>query len=157
MRNAVIAGVVVGLLSGCFSYVEPALRRDSSGFLGCPEDQVAISAYSTGAAGLSPMRWTASGCGREFACTYWVPGSNGLPPERKDCKETPSSEARTFRRVVVDRLALETGCAPEQIAIVSQSEWSRGTETAYRMSACGKPYVCTTAAGRTDCKGALAQ
>ncbi len=98
--------------------------------------------------------WDAVCDGRKYACEQKCFGRAGCTT---NCKETRSSEAHTLTKVVVDRLALETGCPKKQIEIVSQSEWKRGSETAYRMKACGKMFVCTTAAGRTDCKAALVQ
>ncbi len=93
--------------------------------------------------------WRVDQCDRVFIC---------LLKERDtgDCEETEESEARLIHRIAKDRLALETGCAVDKISDVGQANYTRGTETAYRMQACGKDYVCTTAAGRTDCKAALA-
>jgi hypothetical protein len=133
-----------------YSMIEPGIRRESARHLGCPERELVISKYEMGMAGVSS--WTAEGCERRFECVRREDGR-----DRASCSETPDSEEKTSRRVVVDRLSLETECPAEQIGIVSQAAWVRGTETAYRMLACGKSYVCTTAAGRTDCKPALAE
>jgi hypothetical protein len=60
--------------------------------------------------------------------------------------------------LVVDRLALETGCAVRDIKVVSQASWVNAQERAYRLQACGKVYVCNAAPGRsTACKAALGQ
>jgi hypothetical protein len=85
-------------------------------------------------------------CDRDFVCEFGRRNN-------AECHEV--SVEKTMRKVVLDRLALETGCPTENIEFASQAAWVRGTEHAYRLTACGKSYVCTTASGRTDCKAAL--
>jgi uncharacterized protein YceK len=104
---------------------------------GCPVDAAEL-AYIRGGA------WTVSLCDRAFLCS-----------EGGDCGETEESEARMFARIAIDRLALESGCPTADISPLEQARYSRGKETAFRLSACGSRYVCTTAPGRTDCKRAL--
>lgn len=94
--------------------------------------------------------FTASICDRDFTCT-----TSGRVNLEAECSETKQSVETTNQKVVVDRLQLETGCDRKEIRIVSDADWGRGTERAYRMTACGTPFVCTTAPGRTDCKAAL--
>jgi hypothetical protein len=99
-------------------------------------------------------------CGRNFVC---IDGR---------CLETAASKARVrlleeaeeerkLMALVVDRIALETRCPRESVRVVEKAEWTRGTERAFRLEACGKQYVCSTAAGlgggRTDCRAALEQ
>jgi hypothetical protein len=126
--------------------------------MGCPAGQVTIKDYREPSGLVSAASWTAVGCGREWACRSWLE-SYGASYGRshEECTETQASNAETLRQVVLDRLALETSCPAEQVSITKEADWSRGGEKAYRMTACGKAYVCTTAAGRTDCKPALAE
>jgi hypothetical protein len=158
MRARILAMVIGGLSAACIpqSLIESSLRRTSSPYLSCSEEQIQVSNYSQGMAGYAPSTWTATGCDRTFNCSLYVAAAGSGLPDRTDCRETAGSESQTLGRVVVDRLSIETGCPPEKIAVVNQASWSRGTETAYRMTACGKPYVCTTSAKGTDCKAALA-
>ena len=154
-----LAGAAVVLLAGCIPYstIEASLKKSTAPDVGCPEDQVVITNYVQGAAGMYPSTWTAEGCGREWRCELHVGSAKSGSISRQACTETAASNAETLRQVVLDRLSLETGCAPELVAVVKEADWSRGGEKAYRMTACGKAYVCTTAAGRTDCKAALAE
>lgn len=156
-RTALVALL---LLSGCvpYSLVEKSLQHQSAAHIGCPEERIAISNYIE-PRGLSPVStWTASGCDRTWSCRSRLIGAGtAFSSVVYDCVETEASEAATALRIATDRLRLESNCPAEKIALTSQAEWRRGTETAYRFEACGKPYVCTTAAGRTDCKAALAQ
>ncbi len=157
MRSFWVVGLV--FLAGCVPYsaIEASLKRSTAPDVGCPEDQVVISSYEQGAAGMYPSRWTATGCGREWRCELHVGSATSGSVSRQACTETAASNAETLRQVVLDRLSLETGCAPELVAVTKEADWSRGGEKAYRMTACGKAYVCTTAAGRTDCKAALGE
>jgi hypothetical protein len=86
---------------------------------------------------------------RQYACS--MDGHGNVT-----CQETQRSHAKILVEIVTDRLALETGCDKNRIRIVNKTEWVRGSEEAYRLEACGSLYVCTTAAGRTDCKSAMA-
>lgn len=76
-------------------------------------------------------------CGREFACS------------RERCEESAESVDRTARKSAIDRLALETNCPMEKIQLQKQ------LGNIYRLGACGKDYVCTTASGRLECRLAL--
>jgi len=95
-------------------------------------------------------------CDRSFEC---VPVTDSVKRELTivgaKCDETPESAERTAIKISVDRLALETGCPAKNIQVGEAMNWTRGTERAFRLTACGSAYVCTTAAGRTDCKAAL--
>lgn len=93
-------------------------------------------------------------CGRQFKCVSQVNRHKEIT-EATACTEFPESAERTARLVAVDRLALETNCPAREIKMSDTTAWARGGERAYRMTACGKSYVCTTAANRTDCKAAL--
>jgi hypothetical protein len=95
--------------------------------------------------------WSVNLCDRQFLCRS---SSQAAFPDA--CSETPESTERTAQKISADRLALETSCPSASIHLVETAAWTRGDERAYRFTACGKPYVCTTAAGRTDCKAALA-
>jgi hypothetical protein len=68
------------------------------------------------------------------------------------CQESGCSEARTIREIVIDRLALDTDCDKSRVRIVGQSDLKRGSETAYRMEACGSFYICTSSYQRVECK-----
>lgn len=103
---------------------------------GCPAGETRVSVLEAG------RSWSAALCDRDFICTA-------------SCEESAASVERTAEKVSSDRLALETGCAAEEIKLENKAKWIRGSERAYSFSACGKRYTCTTAAGRTDCKAAL--
>lgn len=157
MKRVCVA-VVVALSSGCFSReaIDRSLQLQTEFEVGCSADRVEISDYRGGMAGSHPTRWRAVACGREYRCAYYANAEHSGMAARTECEETGRSKQATYQKIVVDRLALETGCPKDQVEIQSQADWSRDTETAFRLSACGKPYVCTTAKGRTDCKAALA-
>lgn len=147
MRCAALALPIV--LTGCFAAYKPSLGTMSAAKTGCPEGQLVIEELS------SPigLAWVATGCDRAWECLW----TSSQYSSRADCDETPASAARTELRVATDRLQLETNCPVEQVKLIRQAEWRRGSETAYRFDACGRTYVCTAAAGRTDCKPALGE
>lgn len=154
MRRALVAASL--LVSGCVT-VSPermaAWRREqSAASLRCGWAETAVERELAGGA------WEARCEGRSYVCRprYDAVAPTVAAPQIV-CEETAESEAETLRRVAVDRLALETGCPAEQIAVTQAAEWGRGRERAFRLTACGRPYVCTTAPGRTDCKAALGQ
>ncbi len=95
-------------------------------------------------------------CDRQFECVSRVDMRRNVTNDTT-CTELAASADRTARRVSVNRLALETGCPENNIQVATTAAWVNGTERAYRLMACGHPYVCTTATGRSDCKAALAQ
>ena len=144
-------------VGGCHQMIMEQIRRDTSERVRCPEARLQVSNYRTGAAGLSPSTWNAAGCDRRWSCELYATAAGSGLPDRMTCSEDEASRQMTIRKVAVDRLALESGCPKEAIRILAESEWSRGGEQAFRMGACGRVYVCTTAAGRTDCKAALPQ
>jgi hypothetical protein len=96
--------------------------------------------------------WSATGCDRVAMCGALQTSEFEIETE---CKETDESHHRTIKKIVTDRLALETNCPKERVTIEKEMDWRRGSEEAFRMRACGRPFVCTTADGRTDCKAAL--
>lgn len=134
----------IWFLSGC-GLSQAQLRHISASGTGCPAQLIEIT-EDVSAGNRTTGTWTARGCEREWHC-----GLSAMPT----CTETAASEARTILTVATDRLQLETNCPADRIRLVRQADWKRGTETAYRFEACGKHYVCTAAAGRTDCKPAL--
>lgn len=142
--------------SGCISTaaIHDQLRRESAPHLTCPADQIQIADYQTGMAGNYPSTWRAIGCERAFRCSMWVPAAGSGGTSRVECNEDQESEELTLTKVVIDRLSLESGCPAERITIERAGDWRRGSERAYRLRACGQSYVCTTAAGRTDCERA---
>jgi len=142
--------VTVLTVSGCLTREDIVKRATLATSLqvGCPESSLEVGLDGW------PYGWTASGCKRAWSCT--TPHDNPGAPSQTTCTETQESRAETETDVVVDRLALETGCDRKAVKVVSQAAWSRAGEKAYRLDACGRPYVCTTAPGRTDCKAALA-
>lgn len=153
MRGFSLVGL---LLVGCAT-VSPerqaAWQREQSALkLGCTWGQVEVA----GGGGEGP--WQATCDGRSYLCRPRMLYAGSLYARAEaECEETEASKAAVYRQVVLDRLSLETGCAPELVAVTKEADWSRGGEKAYRMTACGKAYVCTTAAGRTDCKAALGE
>lgn len=104
------------------------------------------------------------GCGGSWLCFY---GSKTARYSMdKMCLETPRSKMRRKNReervdfgksvsMSKDRLGIETGCPPDNIWIVSSSEWRNGRERAHRVAGCGTIYVCTTNISKTECKKAL--
>lgn len=141
-RLFLLAVAAMGL-TGCMELIKQRVQLRASGSISCPPEEIVVSDKPGGV-----QEWVVDGCGRQSSCDY---EGNLLV-----CEETADSKHRTLKKVVVDRLALETNCPAPGIHVDSESSWSRGDEHAYRMTACGAAYVCTTAAGRTDCKAALA-
>ncbi len=122
------------------------LQQLSSRAIDCPASAIAVSSYeAVGYLG----RWKAACEGREYLCSSKYGSLH-------KCSETPESERRTTLALLRSRLSLETGCPKERVIIVEVGEWQRGQEVAARLTACDKPYVCSTAPGRADCKAALA-
>lgn len=150
-----LALLLLFLLPSCTAMVTKKVHEKTSIALGCSLDETKIGELRKDEWG-NLSSWPADCRGRSFHCVRGDSG-NEYDPLRAICEETAASKEVTTQKIVLDRLALETGCPAEKIKIDDKAGWSRGTETAYRMEACGKWYVCTTAAGRTDCKEALAQ
>jgi len=138
------------LLTGCPQLVRDRLTRITSEKINCSAREMQLGPEHGD--GFGNIDWTAICRDREYQCQQ-----RNLGHEVYDinCKESPESELRTTRKIVVDRLSLETSCPQNQIEITGQSEWRVGTEQAFRLRACGKDYTCTSAAGRVDCKEAL--
>ncbi|HOX42954.1 MAG TPA: hypothetical protein PK668_05130 [Myxococcota bacterium] len=128
------------------------LLRKSAENLKCDRGEITIVSQTENDGG-GNFDWVARYKGRDYHCEHRCPAHVCS----STCKETESSNAETQKKVAIDRLSLETGCAADGIRVLSQSEWSSGGEVAYRIEACGKTYVCTQAPGRTECKEALAQ
>lgn len=153
-----LAAATAALLAGCITVAAdgPALRARSAPTIGCDPGKVTIANLKQNASG--GLVWSASGCNREAVCASEAKNFTwGKTGAGTRCEETSSSTEGMSRQVVQDRLALETGCPAARVSILTSSEWTRGGERSYRMEACAKFYVCTTAPGRTDCKLALDQ
>lgn len=140
MRILSLASVAL-LLASCWTAaeMEKGTAMVTARQINCPASRIAIS-------NMTSRTWTARGCQRAYQC--WLTS----PDNKTRCREEEGSKEQTARRVVIDRLALESGCAKTRIRVVQASEWSRGGEQAYRLTACGGAYVCTTKGSGTDCK-----
>lgn len=101
----------------------------------------------------SSAGYVATNCDREFSCVLPVDGRELEAIGPAECEESRASIDRSSRKFIVDRIGLETGCRSKDV-VLGEAIGS-GTERAFRLTACGSAYVCTTAAGRTDCKAAL--
>lgn len=98
----------------------------------------------------------ASLCRRDFDCVAGVNRHADVVEDETSCLETMESAEKTVSIAAVDRLSIETGCPIEEITLLGKTAWLQGKETAYRLEACAKVYVCTTdPAGKTECKVAL--
>jgi len=158
-KPVTIAAVLLSLsLVGCAAGQRPPIAiafEGTSANTRCPSVTIEQFRSEKGAFGIEvPKTWTATGCDREWSCRF---NHSAYLTQYSVCEETPASKETITRKVVVDRLALETMCPANRIAVTSQSEWRTGTETAYRLTACDQPYICVAAAGRVDCKKALSQ
>lgn len=93
-------------------------------------------------------------CERELACveSLYVAERDSL---HFRCAETPASFERLQQRAVRERLSLETGCPVASISVEARSTLERGMESAYRLLACSKRYVCSSSPRGFDCKAAL--
>lgn len=148
----------------CQRHDRPRLRKDDYGFRGIAEavatqtgcDPTPLDVTTTvpkqrsGTAGFRAVL-----CGRSFDCVAGVNSRNDVVEDETTCTETAESTRRVDSMIVVKRLELETGCPEAQVRVLGQ--FLIGAESAYRLEACGKTYVCTTAAGKTTCKAALAE
>lgn len=127
MRRLLLALVTLAVTSGCWRRAGRIadMKEEASKVMACPEEQLAVEEEENG--------WRVTGCRKEFFCDTvrrdWVCADRG----------SPEALAR-------DRLALETGCPPDQVGVVSKAG------AAFRLVACGKSYVCDSA----GCKDALA-
>ena len=120
-----------------------------------PCARTSLKVVHNGESGWAPRdSWTATGCEREWVCDRLK--ATAHTESVVTCKEAMGSRAATVEKVVVDRLALETGCPQTEIRVVSKTAWMNGSEQGFRLSACGNFFICTHANGRTDCKAALA-
>lgn len=81
----------------------------------------------------------------------------GAMPTRSTLQPSagPAMSSGEVFQVVRERLSVETGCASETITVERTARLSE-TSTAYRLRACGKPYVCTEDPGGIECRPALA-
>lgn len=134
-------------------------RHEISRKTGCPSNEIAVTPpTATDKKGrkvtvkegdsygyLTPV----SGCERDFLCVVSASGS-------AECDETRESSRQTDMRVSTDLLSVETACPKEQITVSQESEWVVGMRRAFRLTACGKPYVCSAAPGYVACKEPLA-
>ncbi len=136
-------------LSGCaatFADVVPQLVAATAPEVDCPAERLRVSERQEPEDLRPVLHWTARGCGREWACS----GNRAVVT----CRESEQSRAVSLRQLVVERVALESGCAADQVAVERESEWSRGGDRAYRLAACGKAWICTTSTRGTDCRRA---
>ena len=147
------ATTTMALCASCatasFASITPELQAVSSAKMRCPADSITVVERQASPGDTRPMlHWRADGCGRQYDCS-----GNRMATE---CAETASSEEQSLESLVVDRLALETGCAAANISVVSRASWTTGRERAYRLTACGRAYVCNAAPGLpATCKAAL--
>jgi len=86
--------------------------------------------------GATHIRWT--GVGRVVGGS--VKGNAYKCPPREDVE----------LEKVRDRIAFESNCAKEKI--IKQSVMVQGDDHLYKMSACGKDYVCNTNGIKAECK-----
>ncbi len=76
--------VAMVLVIGCSqAAINKELQKRSSPYLDCPAEQVQITNYEQGTAGLTPSKWDASGCGNRRFCRSWA-GKDGYNVE---CQE----------------------------------------------------------------------
>lgn len=148
MRGVCLLFIVAGS-TGCAASFHSMIAKRASDMSGC-----ASSEFHVQGAALVGAPSTASGCGRKFDCVVNMSGWGAYARYDAECKESAGSASRAAENTAIDRLALETDCPRDEIAVLKEADWSRGGERAYRMRACGKAYVCTTGPGRTDCEPA---
>jgi hypothetical protein len=120
----------------------------------CPMDSMKVAEVGSGG-----DRANVDACGRTFFCRmiYTVYGQHVIG--RAECEETLQSQDRAARALtkvssddVIARLAFEAKCEAAQVAVASKADGSATGGDAYRMTACGKPYLCVTSPGRIECK-----
>jgi hypothetical protein len=138
-------------VAGCTVPTDYLIRHTAAN-TDCSSGQVEIVG-SPPTSSVGVFSWMARCRNRQFECRQRMIGDRAV----RSCEETPASFARTAVRIAGDRLALETGCERSRIRLVEEADWSRGGERAFRFDACGQPYICTTAPGRTDCEAAASQ
>lgn len=126
------------LLSGCTAYKMEQVRAASSLPLNCPPNVIEASEHY--------RFWEASGCGRRAQCDT----EGGTWVCRQVAAEVVAPAAPPASLLVVERLAVETGCPAASIAVTAASAG------AHRLTACGKAYVCfVDLVAHVDCKRAL--
>lgn len=154
MRPSTVSaiGVLFLFASGC-KVPRSYLIENTAAELGIGASKCTNAVITIPNDGAGNFTWLANCNGRRYECEQKCFGSAGCVVK---CEESSQSRKRTTRLVVRDRLSIETGCPKEKVSIIRTSEWKNGTETAYRMTACGKTYVCIHASGRINCKSALA-
>lgn len=135
--------VVLPVFSSCASQmIASRISRDT----GCPSAQIVVGKQTSWAGPLP-----AKACDRDFFCFIRSAGYSSWA----ECEETASSKAAISEKVVAERLSLETGCPKAKVHVAQRSEWSAGGETAFRMVACERPYLCAYGPGRVECKPAM--
>jgi hypothetical protein len=115
--------------------------------VGCPPHLLKIQPQ---ASTRSRINWLASGCKRSWNCSASRYGG-------VRCRLTRGARLRVLRRVLADRLAVESGCPAARIRMVAQSRFSGRGERLYRMRACGRFYVCTVFRRTVRCRLAAGQ
>jgi hypothetical protein len=93
-------------------------------------------------------KFTANVCGHDYSCETNFKEFGEAPCEESDASKTRSA---SFSR--------ESGLSSKRAAARSPGRRSAGgrAEHIFSFDACGKRYICSAAAGRSDCKLALAQ
>lgn len=152
MRCILVAAVIVTSL-GCAAITAESrsLREDAGEWIACPAEHMKVERFER--VGKSAV-WLASGCDRTTVCSGRTIQFSELVSGTR-CEETPESRERTAKKIVRDRLSLESGCEMERVIVEGASAWQTGGERAYRLDACGKRYTCTAAPGRVECRPAL--
>jgi hypothetical protein len=144
--------LLVSLLAfGCVSHTTMKLRYEegASKKINCSRSQIKIKCYNNDCANFETSEFKAT-CGKRVYNCLNKATLDDL--SNVQCSETAETRDVTLQKVVIDRVSLESGCSAEKIKIVQRSKWVQGQEQAFRTEACGKPYICTSALGRTKCK-----
>jgi hypothetical protein len=136
------------------------LEESARALLSCPQGKLTKGEVDRGDPGREQTPWVEAeiaGCGRAVWC--------GRDEGAERCRQTPDFDTAAAQ------LAVETGCAAEQMQpatrqVFSRREWvtEKGNpgqlkmQISWRLDACGKPYSCSLLGGLTPvvtCKAAL--
>jgi hypothetical protein len=153
------AGPAIGIavtLTACTGLVLERVHDAAAPVIKCPAESQEVTRRHSDSIGFI---WTAKGCGREAECTY-------ERPSEMVCHETADSrrrreelgakaDAAAEEMAVVERLAMETGCAEANIRVIKAGAWSTAGQRSFRLDACGKPFVCSAGRSGADCKEAM--
>jgi len=147
-----------------FGTLGPRWMRHDEGYAGLTKTLALITRCPSGPTMIRVLKpkdrgdsatFNALYCGRDFTCVSEVNSALEVT-DRTECEETKESVERATISDAISKLALETACPRIDIKIVDSVNTLRGTERSFRLTACGRAYVCDTADGRTDCRAALA-